>query len=203
MSNPYCQRIRIELRHLVNIPQQSPGTHSLRKCQRGRSGTSLQTLSQKDSQPLFLFPSHSTVDAMQPGVGRRFAGEGGSARHLHLALAILHHASRTCLGLHRLSDKSSWIFLHELIQAVKQYGRPRFMRTDNEAVLVSHVFRWTCGCWASASNALSPGDPNETGEWNDSSGRSSGTCAGDANRQPRVRPQAVRHSAVVQPRPYP
>ncbi len=63
----------------------------------------------------------------------------------HLALAILDHASRACLRLHRLSDKSSWTLLQELIYTVKRYGRPQFLRTDNEAVLVSRVFRF--GLW--------------------------------------------------------
>lgn len=63
----------------------------------------------------------------------------------HLALAILDHASRACLRLQRLSDKLSWTLLHKLVQAVKQYGRPTFLRTDNEAVLVSRVFRF--GLW--------------------------------------------------------
>jgi transposase InsO family protein len=58
-----------------------------------------------------------------------------------LALAILDHASRACLQLQRLSDKSSWTLLQELVHAVKRYGRPQFLRTDNEAVLVSRVFR--------------------------------------------------------------
>lgn len=59
----------------------------------------------------------------------------------HLALAILDHASRACLRLQRLPDKSSWTLLKHLIEAVKRYGRPQFLRTDNEAVLVSRVFR--------------------------------------------------------------
>ena len=63
----------------------------------------------------------------------------------HLALAILGHASRACLRLQRLSDKSSWTLLREVIQAVKRYGRPTFLRTDNEAVLVSRLFR--IGLW--------------------------------------------------------
>ena len=63
----------------------------------------------------------------------------------HLALAILDHASRACLRLQRLSDKSSWTLLQELVQAVKQYGRPQFVRTDNEAMLVSRLFR--LGLW--------------------------------------------------------
>ena len=63
----------------------------------------------------------------------------------HVALAILDHASRACLRLQRLTDKSSWTLLQELVQAVKQYGRPQFLRTDNEAVLVSRLFR--LGLW--------------------------------------------------------
>lgn len=59
----------------------------------------------------------------------------------HLALAILDHASRACLRLQRLSDKSSWTLLQELVQAVKRYGQPTFVRTDNEAVLVSRPSR--------------------------------------------------------------
>jgi putative transposase len=63
----------------------------------------------------------------------------------HLALAILDHASRACLRLQRLSDKSSLTLFRELIEAVKRYGQPQFLRTDNEAVLVSRLFR--LGLW--------------------------------------------------------
>ncbi len=40
-----------------------------------------------------------------------------------------------------LVDKSSLRLVQELVQAVKQYGRPQFLRTDNEAVFVSRWFR--------------------------------------------------------------
>jgi transposase InsO family protein len=63
----------------------------------------------------------------------------------HLALAILDHASRACLRLQHLSDKSSLQLLQELAQAVKRYGRPTFLRTDNETVFVSRLFR--LGLW--------------------------------------------------------
>jgi transposase InsO family protein len=36
--------------------------------------------------------------------------------------------------------------LQELVQAVKQYGRPQCLRTDNEALFVSRWFR--LGLWA-------------------------------------------------------
>lgn len=63
----------------------------------------------------------------------------------HLALAIVEHASRACLRLQRLADKSSLTLLRELIEAVKRYGCPQYLRTDNEAVLVSRLFR--CSLW--------------------------------------------------------
>jgi putative transposase len=59
----------------------------------------------------------------------------------HLALAILDHASRACLRVQRITDKSSWTLHHELGQAVKHYGKPQVLRMDNEAVLVSRLFR--------------------------------------------------------------
>jgi transposase InsO family protein len=81
----------------------------------------------------------------------------------HLALAILDHASRACLRLQRLSDKSSWTLLQELVQAVKRYGRPQFVRTDNEAVLVSHVFRLGLWLLSIRQQRIQPGCPWQNG----------------------------------------
>ena len=77
----------------------------------------------------------------------------------HMALAILDHASRACLRLQRLSDKSSWTLLQELVQAVKGYGRPQFLRTDNEAVLVSRVFRFGLWLLGIRQQRIEPGWP--------------------------------------------
>ena len=63
----------------------------------------------------------------------------------HVALALVDHGSRACLRLQRLADKSSWRLLQELVQAVRRYGPPTFIRTDNEAVFVSRWFR--LGLW--------------------------------------------------------
>ena len=81
----------------------------------------------------------------------------------HLAVAILDHASRACLRLQQLSDKSSWTLLQELIHAVKRYGRPIFLRTDNEAVLVSRLFR--VGLWLLGirHQRIQPGCPWQNG----------------------------------------
>ena len=81
----------------------------------------------------------------------------------HLALAILDHASRACLRLQRLSDKSSWTLLHELIHAVKRYGRPQFVRTDNEAVFVSRLFRLGLWLLGIRQQRIEPGCPWQNG----------------------------------------
>jgi putative transposase len=81
----------------------------------------------------------------------------------HLALAILDHASRACLRLQRLTDKSSWTLLQELIQAVKRYGRPTFVRTDNEAVLVSCLFRFGLWLLGIRQQRIEPGCPWQNG----------------------------------------
>ena len=77
----------------------------------------------------------------------------------HLALAILDHASLACLRLRRLSDKSSWRLLQELVQAVKQYGRSQSVRTDNEAVLVSKLFRFGLWLLGIRHQRIEPGCP--------------------------------------------
>ncbi len=81
----------------------------------------------------------------------------------HLALAILDHGSRACLRLQQLSDKSSWTLLQELIQAVKRYGRPQFLRTDNEAVLISRIFRLGLWLLGIRHQRIEPGCPWQNG----------------------------------------
>jgi transposase InsO family protein len=62
-----------------------------------------------------------------------------------------------------LSDKSSWTLLQELVQAVKRYGRPQLLRTDNEAVLVSRVFRFGLWVLGIRQQRIEPGCPWQNG----------------------------------------
>jgi putative transposase len=59
-----------------------------------------------------------------------------------VVLGILEHASRAALALEAVRSKSSWTLVGKLAAAIKRYGKPRFVRTDNEAVFTSRVFRW-------------------------------------------------------------
>jgi putative transposase len=58
-----------------------------------------------------------------------------------LVLAILEHSSRAALALEALHSKSSWALVGKLIASIKCYGKPSCVRTDNEAVFTSRVFR--------------------------------------------------------------
>jgi transposase InsO family protein len=59
-----------------------------------------------------------------------------------LVLGIIEHASRTALTLETLHNKSSWTLIGKLAAAIKRYGKPRFVRTDNESIFTSHEFRF-------------------------------------------------------------
>jgi transposase InsO family protein len=83
--------------------------------------------------------------------------------HPHLALAILDHASRACLRLQQLSNKSSFRLLQELVQAVQRYGRPRFVRTDNEAVFTSAWFTGGLRLLGIRHQRTEPGCPWQNG----------------------------------------
>jgi len=60
-------------------------------------------------------------------------------------LAIVEHCSRSCLTLAALADKVSITLLEYLIAAIRRYGKPEYVRTDNEAVFTSRLFCF--GLW--------------------------------------------------------
>lgn len=72
---------------------------------------------------------------------------GKTDRHgrLHNMIGIVEHQSRACLSLAALKDKTAITILRILLDAVEQYGKPRFLRTDNEPVFTSWLFR--TGLW--------------------------------------------------------
>jgi len=60
-----------------------------------------------------------------------------------LVLAILEYASRAALTLEALHSKSSWTIVGKSIAAIKCYGKPRMLRTDNEVIFTSREFCFT------------------------------------------------------------
>jgi putative transposase len=59
----------------------------------------------------------------------------------HTCIGILDHGSRFCTRLTVLLNKRSWTLLGHLCLAIGKYGKPKAVRTDNEAVFTSFVFR--------------------------------------------------------------
>lgn len=64
----------------------------------------------------------------------------------HSILGIIEHQSRACLALQGVINKSSVTLLRCLLDTIEQYDTlPKYIRTDNEAVFTSLLFRF--GFW--------------------------------------------------------
>ena len=81
----------------------------------------------------------------------------------HVVLAILDHASRACLCVQRLTNKSSLAIWYHLASACRQYGCPRFLRTDNEAVFTSQCLRLALRLLGIRLQHSDPGCPWQNG----------------------------------------
>lgn len=68
-------------------------------------------------------------------------GKGDRVGDTHLILGLIDHGSRALLNLMALSNKFSWTLLGHLFLAIGKHGKPMALRTDNEAVFVSRLFR--------------------------------------------------------------
>ncbi len=68
-------------------------------------------------------------------------GKTDEANDLHFLLGIVDHGTRYCLTLRALKDKASITMLLALLDAIERYGAPKAIRTDNEAIFQSRLFR--------------------------------------------------------------
>jgi transposase InsO family protein len=78
-------------------------------------------------------------------------------------LGIIEHASRAALRLEALRSKSSWTLILQLVEAMKRYGKPRIVRTDNEAVFTSNIFRFALVLLGIRHQRTDPGCPWQNG----------------------------------------
>ena len=77
--------------------------------------------------------------------GIDLTGKGDITGNNHSILGILDHGSRACIRLAALKDKASITLLRALLDAIERFGKPKALRTDNEAVFTSKLFRF--GLW--------------------------------------------------------
>ena len=68
-------------------------------------------------------------------------GKMDTQGHIHPILGIIDHGSRLALTLRPLTDKTSLTLLKALIISIETLGMPKILRTDNEAVFTSRLFR--------------------------------------------------------------
>ena len=59
----------------------------------------------------------------------------------HLALGIIDNGTRRCLALTKINQKTSIILFKILLNCIEKYGKPKAIRTDNEACFTSRLFR--------------------------------------------------------------
>ncbi len=72
--------------------------------------------------------------------GLDLTGKTDAQGRLHSLLGILDHGSRALLRLHALRDKTSRTLLACLRETIHAYGKPKVIRTDNEAIFTSREF---------------------------------------------------------------
>lgn len=63
----------------------------------------------------------------------------------HLLFGALDAGTRACLQLQHIPTKASITLLRCLLDTIEQYGKPKIVRTDNEACFISRLFRF--GLW--------------------------------------------------------
>jgi transposase InsO family protein len=66
--------------------------------------------------------------------GIDLTGKMDSAGVVHPILGIVDHGSRLAVSLRLLPDKATIAILRALLDAIERFGKPRAVRTDNEAV---------------------------------------------------------------------
>ncbi len=70
-------------------------------------------------------------------------GKTDTDGNLHKILGIVEHKSRKSLCLSTIKDKTSITILRFLLDAIERYGKPKILRTDNEPVFTSWIFRFS------------------------------------------------------------
>ncbi len=73
--------------------------------------------------------------------GIDLTGKTDTNGKLHALLGVLDHGSRALLHLQALHDKTSRTLIACLSEVVRIHGKPKIIRTDNEAIFTSRMFR--------------------------------------------------------------
>lgn len=73
--------------------------------------------------------------------GIDLTGKTDTQKNLHALLGILDHGSRALLHLQALHNKTSQTLIACIKEVIRTHGKPKIIRTDNEAIFTSKIFR--------------------------------------------------------------
>lgn len=73
--------------------------------------------------------------------GVDITGKMDARKSLHSIFGIIDHGSRALLHLQALHDKSSQTLIACITEIIRTHGKPKVIRTDNEAIFTSKTFR--------------------------------------------------------------
>lgn len=73
--------------------------------------------------------------------GIDLTGKTDTQGYLHFLFGIIDHGSRALLHLQALHDKTSRTLIACLSEIIRTQGKPKIIRTDNEAIFTSRTFR--------------------------------------------------------------
>jgi putative transposase len=108
---------------------------------------------------------HASKHARPRGVahnivwGIDMTGKTDTAGKLHMIFGVIDHGSRRVLTLCALANKSSWFLLGHLCFAIGRRGKPKVIRSDNERVFTSLVFRSALRCFGIRHQRIDLGCP--------------------------------------------
>lgn len=86
-------------------------------------------------------------------------GKNDAYGNTHTILGIIDHGSRKLLTLETVHNKNAWVLLGYLFIAIGKFGKPRAIRSDNEAIFRGRVFRLVLALTSIHHQFTTPGCP--------------------------------------------
>jgi putative transposase len=75
--------------------------------------------------------------------GIDLTGKTDTSGKTHNIFGIIEFQSRASLTLKAIKDKSSISLLRHILDCIERYGKPKAIRTDNESIFTSRLFRFS------------------------------------------------------------
>ena len=107
--------------------------------------------------------SRTAFDAAQSGVESGFDRQDGCNGETANIFGLVDHGNRALLSLVAAPNKCSWTLLGHLFLAIGKCGKPRAVRTDNEACFTSRLFRAALLLIGIRQQHFDPGCPWQNG----------------------------------------